>query len=144
LGRASYEFPLGDLEPLEISDFIRTEFEGHFFFGWSGVVGHVWFGPKVVITAYESSARVEITETCNPTAEISGGGGYLSGALGGAIGYKYAWLGLELTTGYMAQNTTVSGRLNCPEISPEDQDFEEDVDANGVIVGAELGLIVQF
>lgn len=72
LGRASFEFPVSDLKPLEVDDFVRNEIEGHFFVGRSGRVGHVWLGPKLVLTGYESAARIPITDTCRPNASLEG------------------------------------------------------------------------
>jgi hypothetical protein len=143
LGYAAFSFPVSDLEPLAFDDFTRLELEGHFLFGWSGWLGHLWTGPRVIATGYKTGARIQLDDDCAPRASLDGGGAYMTGALGGGLGLKWVWIVAEVAAGYVATNTTVRGELNCPEIDP-DSAFDFDFGARGLLVAGEIGVLVRF
>lgn len=144
LGRAVIEAPVGSLDDyLEVDDFERWELEGHLFLGWDGDFGRFWFGPKVVATTYDAGIGLNLGDTCSARAGLDGSAVYASGAVGGAVGFRWIWIGLEITSGYMSSSTTLSGTLACPEAGAEGMVAEE-VDSDGLMLGMELGLMAEF
>jgi hypothetical protein len=141
-GYSSFKVPLGDLDPLRIDDFKRFNVEADFLVGTSSDLGHLWAGPTVMFTTYGTTATLALSETCAPNGEIKGSGLIAAGTLGGAIGWKHIWLGLELTAGVAATSNTLDGDVNCPDVG--EGTFVEEFDTNGLILGAEVGLISRF
>ncbi len=105
LGYATYfrGFPVEDYTDLARPvSFSRQEMDLPLQLGLSGKVGHVWFGPKLMVADYdveESVCSVTQDGVCLSwgSTRVAGTATYIGGQLGGAIGYKWIWLAAELS-----------------------------------------------
>lgn len=109
-----YGFPVQQFsDVVSLSQFQRQELDVPLLFGWSGRYGHIWFGPKLVLSRY--GAVVEAcTQTngdaCAMTANVnvSGTAAYFGGQIGAAIGYGRYWFAAELTAMHVRTNAHVN------------------------------------
>jgi hypothetical protein len=104
VGRYVLEFPLGDfLQIVELEDFVRWQFDFPILFGTKGTWYRVWGGPRFMITKFGTELVMNLPSipgTFDGKQELASldGLGFYIGAQGGvAVGYKYVFLGFELT-----------------------------------------------
>ena len=104
-GHYSYEFPLGDRIPLlKLEDFSRWQVDASFLIGRHGSWYRVWGGPRLLQSFYGTELVFEqpsipsvLEEKRRVLASLDGAGTYLGAQLGAALGYKYVFIGFELT-----------------------------------------------
>lgn len=102
-GHYSYEFPISDQIPLiELEDFSRWQVDASFLVGRRGDWYRYWAGPRALFSTYGTELTfdqpaVGLGEDKRVLASIDGTSAYVGGQLGGALGYKKVFLGLELT-----------------------------------------------
>lgn len=115
------------LEKLDIDDYSRWNVEVPVIFGKRlGDVGHVWFGPKYVLSRYSVDASLQNVGVVPTT---SGTFHHLAGFVGAGVGYKHVFLFGELTIAKMWAK---------PEI------FGEKVDLGGIVVVPAVGLMIRI
>lgn len=108
-----YGFPIQQFsDQVSLTRFERQEIDVPLLFGWSGRYGHIWFGPKVVLSRYEGSVDACVQtngSACQTTASVavSGTAAYFGGQLGAAIGYGRYWFAAELTAMHVNTNAHV-------------------------------------
>jgi hypothetical protein len=108
-----FDLPLSGLPVLKLDDFSRFEIDLPLLFGTQGSWYRVWGGPR-----FGTELTLELPEVAGIAAarkELAslGGNGFYVGAQGGvAVGYKYVFLGIELTMVQliMRGDLTVAGK----------------------------------
>lgn len=114
-------------------DYTRYELDVPLLFGWSTDVWRVWMGPKLVFTSYSVGLTLTAPATM-ATADASGTQTFLAGQIGGALGFRYGWVVLELTVAYGlgGADLTVTGQP------------AQRVSTNDVIIYPTLGVLVEL
>jgi hypothetical protein len=99
-----FEFPVSDvIGIIEIEDFTRFQLDMPIQFGVSGNWYRVWGGPRLMFTAYGTEITFDPPDVSGVTpgevevASLDGYGFYVGAQGGVAFGYKYLFLGFELT-----------------------------------------------
>ncbi|AKT44148.1 hypothetical protein [Chondromyces crocatus] len=115
LGGARYTlaFPVGNvLDILELEDFQRWQFDIPLLLGTSGSWYRLWGGPKAMFTTFGTKLVLTVPETSGSStaqrselASFDGTAFYVGGQAGAAIGYKYVFVGFELSMAYLAAST---------------------------------------
>ncbi len=109
-----FGFPLQTVsdDAVKVNGFTRWDFDLPIHLGYSGRYFHVWGGPKLIFSTYDSSLTV-CTDTrgpgCNASAGVKVGGtaAYVTGQLGFAVGYRRFWVAAELTVGRVGASGNV-------------------------------------
>ena len=102
-GHYSYEFPLSDQIPLlTLEDFSRWQIDAGFLVGKHGSWYRVWGGPRLLVSFYGTELVFEqpaigVEPQKKVLASLDGAATYLGGEVGAALGYKYVFVGFELT-----------------------------------------------
>lgn len=148
IGVSRYVFDLGVpsfLKPVvDVEDFERWDVDVPVLFGVSHDIFHVWGGPKFVGSYVD--ARVDVctqVDTNNgdclqhARAGLNGYALYAAGQAGVALGYKHAWVALELTTAFV--NVDVGGR-----VAYDDTREKRRYNFNDVILYPVAGLLLRF
>jgi hypothetical protein len=96
--RAAYEPPVDSvLSTIEIEDFVRYTVELPIAVGQHGDWYRWWAGPRLLYTSFSQAMTVSLPGETIEVASVSGNGFYV-GAQGGAVfGYKWLFIGPELT-----------------------------------------------
>lgn len=103
VGLYVFDLPVDDiLYIVELDDFERWQFDFPLLIGKSGDWYRVWGGPRVMITTFGTSLTLNLPAgTGYPAkaelASFSGSGVYVGAQGGFALGYKYVFVGIELT-----------------------------------------------
>ena len=98
VSRFTYEFPVSDQIPvLHIDDFSRWQVDVPLLIGTSRDFVRVWMGPKLLLTWFETQMSLNIPNQAVTVARFEGQATYLGGQGGLALGYKHAFIALELT-----------------------------------------------
>jgi hypothetical protein len=111
VSRFSYQVPVSDQIPvLKIDDFSRWQIDVPLLIGTARDFVRVWMGPKLLISWFETQLRLQIPNQVS-VARFDGHATYLGGQAGLALGYKHAFLAVELTIAesFGSARTTVSG-----------------------------------
>jgi hypothetical protein len=104
-GHYSYEFPLSDQIPLlKLEDFSRWQVDASFLVGRHGTWYRLWGGPRLLQSFYGTELVFEqpsipfvLSEKKTVLASLDGAATYLGAQVGAALGYKYVFIGFELT-----------------------------------------------
>lgn len=121
-------------EVIEVDDFTRFEVDIPVLLGWSGEIGHFWFGPKLVLATYGTQMTAHLGSDVE-LATVSGSSFYYGLQIGGAIGYKYVWLAFELTIAGMSGSADIDLDVLGVSLHPT---------FRGAVFYPALGLIVQI
>jgi hypothetical protein len=105
LGYFILPVPLGDtFDPIvTLDDFTRFQVDVPLVFGTSGSWYRLWGGPRFMYTHFGTELTLGIPEIPNvaparsEVASFNGNGVYVGGQAGVAVGYRYVFLGFELT-----------------------------------------------
>jgi hypothetical protein len=137
IGRFTFEIPLPPVveDVVEVDDFTRYEFDVPVLFGWSKDWAHLWFGPKVVFTAYGSTVTLNLAGAEQEIGDVHGTSWYYGVQAGGALGYKYAWLAFELT---------VSGLSGSADVDVTPASRTAHADFGGLVLYPSFGVLLQF
>ena len=111
VSRFSYEFPISDQIPvLKLDDFSRWQIDVPLLIGTSHDFVRVWAGPKLLLTWFETQLTLQIPNDVS-VARFDGHATYLGGQAGLALGYKHAFVAVELTIAesFGSARTTVAG-----------------------------------
>lgn len=138
VGYFLFGLPLSGLPVLNLDDFSRFQLDVPLLFGTHGTWYRVWGGPRFMYTHFGTELNLEIPDTYGfgkiELASVSGNGFYVGGQGGVAVGYKYVFLGFELTL----VELIMRGRfevLNKPV---------RDLDVDSFIVYPTIGLMGEF
>ncbi len=113
-----YGFPVQQFtDSVSLTSFARQELDIPISFGFSGRYGHIWLGPKMVLSRYDADVAACTqgnTSTCTTTANVAvaGTAAYFGGQLGLAVGYRQYWIAAELTLMHIQTNATVDIAMN--------------------------------
>ncbi len=130
----SFEIPNHDIELLVgVADLKRVELDAPILFGWSGPIGHFWFGPKFVVNRYWADVTLAFLQTPIVDGTATGTNVFYGGQLGGAVGYKYVWFGAELSIMQLSS----SGRVDSSA-------YNSDLSFGGLVLYPAVGIIVQI
>ena len=136
-----YGFPVQQFVPdLSLDSFSRTELDIPLSFGWSGKLGHVWFGPKLVFSRYDARVtacldRADSRCVHEATVAIDGTAFYFAGQLGAAIGWKRFWIAAELTVAYVSAGADVG-------LSSSGHTRQHRVGSDGIVLQPAIGFLV--
>jgi hypothetical protein len=104
LGYFILPLPLGDtLKIIELEDFTRFQLDIPVVFGTRGSWYRLWGGPRFMYTRFGTELKLTLPEIPGVSpgevqlASFGGNGFYVGGQAGVAVGYKYVFLGFELT-----------------------------------------------
>jgi hypothetical protein len=98
VSRFSYQFPISDEIPvLRLNDFSRWQIDLPLLIGTSRDYLRVWVGPKLLVTWFETQLTLTIPNDTAAVARFDGRVTYLGGQGGLALGYRHAFVALELT-----------------------------------------------
>ena len=130
----SFEIPVPSPidEVIEVDDYRRLEVDVPLLFGWSGPIGHVWLGPKIVFATYGTEMTAKLVSDTR-LASVSGTSWYYGVQVGGAIGYRYVWIAAELTIAGMSGSADIE--LAGVKLSPK---------FSGAVIYPAIGLVMQF
>jgi len=112
VSRVSYEFPISQEIPvLHVDDFTRWQVDVPLLIGTSRDFVRVWVGPKLLVTWFETQLTLTIPNDAVSVARFDGHVTYLGGQGGLALGYRHAFVALELTIAesFGTARTTVTG-----------------------------------
>ena len=114
--------------------------------GWTWEFGHLWFGPKVLYTSYSldlalKTGRLPVDDVTGELpveqAHMEGDSIYIGGQLGGAVGYKYAWITAELTV------MQVAGSVDY-RVGEGDNLLQGSLDPGGLVISPNIGILLQY
>jgi hypothetical protein len=99
VSRYTFEFPASNLIPiLKIDDFTRWTFDLPVLFGISGSYYRLWAGPKFLFSTFDTAVRVDVPfVNTTELASFDGTGVHVAAQGGAALGYKWIFVGLEVT-----------------------------------------------
>jgi hypothetical protein len=130
----TFEIPNADIEQIVgVAELTRFELDVPLLFGWSGDIGHVWFGPKLVANTYTADVELAFFQNEIVQGSASGTSFFFGGLLGGAVGYKYAWLAFELTILDLSSSASVESNV-----------YNADLSFGGIVLYPALGVIIQI
>jgi hypothetical protein len=136
LARSSYAVPLGDVIPvIQIDDFTRWTIDVPLTAGTSRSWFHVWAGPKLVYSHFDTAMRLVIPNEAAELASFAGHSIFFGGLAGVAVGYRHVFLGLELTVGHISGSATAAASTAGASYSAE---------LSGTIVYPAFGLMGEF
>lgn len=120
-------FVFDTLDFLEVGDYSRWNVEIPVIFGSRlGDFGHVWFGPKYILSTYSVDASLQnvgaVSETSGMIHHVGGFGGI-------GVGYKFVFVFAELTIAKMFAE---------PEI------FGQKTDLGGIVVAPAGGVMIRL
>lgn len=133
--RFSYAVPLGDVLPvLKIDDFVRWSVDLPILVGKHGDWYRLWAGPKVLLTTFDTSLTLDLVVEQDEVARFDGKAAYLGAQAGAAVGWKYVFVGFELTVARVigTAHATVLGRP------------VRDTDLGATVVYPSFGLMGEF
>lgn len=139
LQRFAYRFPVREvLGILELEDFTRWSVDVPVVAGTRGRWYRLWGGPRVILTRYRSALRLDLPPVGGLPGEqvlasVEGSGAFLGAQGGVALGYRWLFVGLELT---------VVRLVSRARLALGDQ--STDVDLGGVIVYPGVALMGEF
>ena len=130
----SFEVPNADIEAfVAVANMRRVELDAPILFGMSGEIGQFWFGPKFVLNRYWADVTLEFLQTTAVTGTAVGTNFFYGGQVGGAVGYKYAWLAAELSIMGLSTSADV-----------ESSAYNRDLSLSGLVLYPAFGIIVQI
>jgi hypothetical protein len=136
-----FGFPLQTVgDDVSLAGFMRWDFDFPLHIGYSNRWLHVWGGPKLVLSTYETDVSVCIDRTSgncrrSAAAHASGTAAYITGQLGLALGYRRFWIAGEITVGRIGTSggaTITNGRRT------DEGTFAHE----GLVVAPSVGFIV--
>ena len=136
-----YGFPVQQfVDDLTLDSFSRVELDIPLSFGWSGRLGHVWFGPKLVFSNYDAQItacldRADSRCTHEAVVGIGGTAFYFAGQFGAAIGWKNVWIAAELTVAYVSAGADVG-------LTAGGRDTQHRVSSDGIVLQPAIGLLL--
>lgn len=92
-------------EVLEIENNGQYQLDASVLFGPSGRFGHLWLGPKFVMSSYDTDARITLSGVPEQHLSITGTNLYYGGQVGFALGFQFIWVMFELTVVGVSTNT---------------------------------------
>jgi hypothetical protein len=134
--RATAGIPYDDVVPyLDARDFTRWTFDLPVLIGTSRSWFRAWVGPKMLYSRFDT--RLAITLPNNPpeVASLAGHAWYFGGQGGFAIGYRYVFLGVELTMARLSGDATATGLTEAPS---------HRTDISGMVYYPALALMGEF
>lgn len=140
LGISRYTFSIGIPEipdVLDVEDYHRWIVDIPVLVGKHGNWYRWWAGPKFLMGSFGASMTLSVpTEDTTYDFEMEGRSWYLGGQAGAALGYKYIFVGAELTVVHMSS----SARFSADQAGLEPYEPE----LSGTIWYPGLGLMGQF
>lgn len=137
VSRFTYKFPLVDAIPggiLEVTDFTRWQIDVPIVAGTSHDWFRVWGGPRFIYTSIGTEVVLNLIVEEHELAALKGGGFFVGGQGGFALGYKKCFLAFELTFAKLFGDATVSvvGKS------------AQEVDLDSFVFQPSIGLVVEL
>ncbi|MES1206535.1 MAG: hypothetical protein ABUS79_11415 [Pseudomonadota bacterium] len=140
VARSTASIPFTDEVPaLHVDDFSRWSYDLPLQIGTSRDWFRVWIGPRIMYSRF--GTRVTVTLPNNPVEEarLDGNALYLGGQGGVAFGYRYAFVGFELTMAGMMGSATASATSTSMLSVPG-----RSTDISGLVVYPAFSLMGEF
>ncbi len=116
-GRAAVEPPVDNvLDTVVIEDFVRWNFDVPVALGKHGDWYRWWAGPRFLYSSFSQSATLNLPGESAELAAISGHALYVGGYGGAVFGYRYLFIGPELTLVQLFGNAEVSALGSSAEV----------------------------
>jgi hypothetical protein len=133
LARSAFSIPLVNFIPiLEVDDFTRWTVDVPILVGTSRSWFRGWMGPKFLWSRFGTALRLSIPRGNTEQASFEGHVTYVGGQGGLAVGYRYLFLGVELTLAEAFGSFSVTA-TSVPAVRP--------VDFTGFVVYPAFGLM---
>lgn len=112
VGRATTSIPISDVVSfIEAHDFERWTFDLPLLVGTSRSWFRVWAGPRFLYTRFEAGLSISLPMNSAAYGALNGHARYLGGQGGIAFGYRYVFLGVELTIAEIFGSATMRTNL---------------------------------
>lgn len=104
VARTSTSFPIDEvLDIIEVDGFERWQIDLPALVGWHNDFFRFWMGPRLSLTSYSAALVLHGqsapgAEPSRDVARVEGSGTFIGVQLGGAVGYRWVFLAIELTT----------------------------------------------
>lgn len=96
--RFVHEFPVGNIvEILEVNDFTRWSVDVPVLAGKHGSWYRLWAGPRFIYSTFSASLKLTLPNQTPQIAAVDGSGVYVGGLGGLAVGYRWIFIGFELS-----------------------------------------------
>jgi hypothetical protein len=137
ISRAATPIPFGDTLPvLKISDFVRYAVDVPLLIGTSRQWFRAWIGPRIVLTRFDTKMTLELTGEPVELAALEGNAFYFGGQAGLALGFRYVFVGFELTLAQLVGSATLSAAMLNPPV--------RSTDISGFVIYPSFGLMGEF
>jgi hypothetical protein len=136
-------YPVGMMtDHIQLEEFSRYDLEASVHVGFSGRIGHVWAGPKVVRSTYTLGYSACVRSSSNGCQEearvgLDGTATYMGGQIGVALGGRSTMFSIEMT----AMRLAVDANLHA-----EAMGFNGDrqVQSDGWVFSPSVGVMMMF
>jgi hypothetical protein len=136
IARSTVGVPLGDQIPyLTVRDFNRWTFDLPVLIGTSRDWFRTWAGPRVLYSRFDAGFTATLPMNRVETATLEGHALYLGGQGGVAVGYRYVFIGLELTLARLFGSATASTTVSVPA---------HPTDISGLVVYPAVAIMAEF
>lgn len=111
VARFTFEFPVDKiLGVVEVEKFSRWQIDLPLVIGRSGSWYRWWAGPRFLWSTYHTGLKLDLPPTIDDVvfASFDGTARYLGGQAGIAVGYRWAFIALELTVAHVAADATLT------------------------------------
>jgi hypothetical protein len=134
--RSTVEVPLSDQIPyLTNRDFKRWTFDLPALIGTSRDWFRTWVGPRILYSRFEAGLTAALPMNPVEAAALEGHALYVGGQGGVAVGYRHAFIGVELTLAELFGSASASTTVSIPAHS---------TDISGFVVYPAMALMVEF
>ncbi|MEM9067866.1 MAG: hypothetical protein AAGE52_05145 [Myxococcota bacterium] len=124
-------------DEVEIESFRRQDFAVPLVLGYSRQRVHLWAGPKLVISRFDTEVGVCLDDSCQDIRlRASGRATYVAGQFGIAIGSGRAWFALEMTVARAHVQADFDVEM------PRRPSMEADTERRGRVLTPAIGLIL--
>jgi hypothetical protein len=98
LGSAAFDPPIHQvLDTIEVNDFVRWNFDLPITVGGHGSWYRWWAGPRLLFSSMSERMTLHLPYDTTVSGSVSGRGLYVGGFAGTAFGYRWLFVGPELT-----------------------------------------------
>ncbi len=140
LGATAHATPELDLKILGKLDSSRFDIDAPILFGWTGTIGHFWFGPRLYWSTMRTDFHFDAGLPVGAEAFAEQTGLYVGGQVGASIGYEHLFLAAELTvTQYVG---TASVGIDVDVVDP--LEIRREIDISGLVLTPSIGLLFRF
>jgi hypothetical protein len=139
VSRFSYEYPIDKvIDVIKLDDFTRWSLDVPLLVGKHASWYRLWGGPRLIFSRFDTAMTLHLPATGSTPEEIvaasvGGNATFIGGQAGFALGYRYLFLGLELTIVRLISHAHL-------DLAGQRQD----VDLSGMIIYPGIALMGEF